>query len=542
MSPLRALLAIPLIAIALFAQDDSGFDIKGVVYEVGPNSPLPGAQVMLYQFDHDRVRTEVGGSVTDAAGAFQFKPATPGDYYVEVSRAEYIADGALFSRDSANRSSTGTLISLNGEHRSEDLRFALMRLGELKGKVVDEDGKPVPSATLELIPEALGPISGLLSQATIASRPARTGPDGTFRANGLVPGGYIVRISADPPNRKPPLSNFSSKDEDTVDQEFATAYWPGVSDRASASMVTVNPAGVTDLGSMTMRKEPRYRIHFVVRGCQPGDQLSLLGPEIADVSDPLDINVMSFLQTARSALPCGDLLFIGLRAASYRFVATTKHSAGVMPLVITNRNATATITLIPNGDVQGRVVMASGAAPPSGQPMLRAGTSGNVRPNSKGNFTLTSVQCLPTPVTLGALNGYYVKELRLDGTQVSSGEVPLCAGSRLDIVLDDKIAKLKVLVTDGDKPASEPMIFVQKARTPAINQPEAPRKADKSGTMEFAKLAPGEYQLLAVRPVALPDGENIQRIVPQLWDRATKVTIGEGEQKIVSLKLVDPFQ
>jgi hypothetical protein len=82
---MKALLLIPLITALAYAQDADLLELRGIVLEIGPNTPLAGAQITVYQFDHDRVRRVFASTVTDSGGAFQIKPTLPGDYYVEAS-------------------------------------------------------------------------------------------------------------------------------------------------------------------------------------------------------------------------------------------------------------------------------------------------------------------------------------------------------------------------------------------------------------------------------------------------------------------------
>ncbi len=131
---------------------------------------------------------------------------------------------------------------------------------------------------VELIPQKSGIAPALSAGQPTATRGLRIAADGSFTATGLVPGGYIVRLSTGFATMKPPSTDFSPADEDAVDQDFATSYWPAVSDRASASIATVNPGGVMDVGTLHVHKEPRYRVHFVVHSCETGDQLRLQAP------------------------------------------------------------------------------------------------------------------------------------------------------------------------------------------------------------------------------------------------------------------------
>jgi hypothetical protein len=542
---MKALLFLSLIAALTLAQGTDAFELRGIVFEIGPNMPLAGAQVTVYQFNRDRERTVFASIVTDSTGAFQFKPTDPGDYYVEATRPDYFAAGQPAAVDGTPPSETGALVHLNSGHPSEEIRLALVRFGELKGKVVDEDGKPVSGLVAELIPQKSSLAPALSAAAPASVRGSRIAADGSFGAAGLVPGGYIVRLSTGIANMKHSETNFSEADQDAVDQDFATSYWPSVPDRASASIATVNPGGTLDLGTVHTHKEARYRIHLVVHGCEPGDQLQLQAPGGDDLQTQL--NLLDFpgaLPGLRAeSLPCKDLLVAGFRPGSYRFIATTQHGAAVTPFTITDRNATVTLNLVPNGDVVGRVVMASGDPPPPRQPALQSLQTGmRIVPDAKGNFTITGVKCLPGELLPGQLDGrYYIKELRVDGVAASPGNLTLCAGSRLEIVLDDKMATLAVSVTDAGQPSNDPVIFLQRWPESMLDRNPQPTPA-KSGSARISQLAPGDYRILAVREVTLADGEQFATVVRQLWDRATKITLAAGDAKSISVPLIDPFE
>lgn len=542
---MKALLLIPVFAALACAQESDLLEIRGVVLEIGPNAPLAGAQITVYQFAQDRARTVFGSIVTDSSGAFQFKPTRPGDYYVEAAKPDYFAaanDVPLAV--SSPVSTTGTLITLRKDHSSEDLRLALMRFGELRGKIVDDDGKPSSRLRVDLIPEASA-IMPAFTRVLGGTRSALSQADGSFVAKGLAPGKYVVRVSTGVGMMKRPRTDFSADDENAVDQDFATTYWPGVANRTAAGAATVSPGGALDLGTLHIHKEARYRVHFVVHGCEPGDQLALQGPGDDDTAQAFMLlefagggQLPGFNETG---LLCQDLLVAGLPAGSHRFIAITKRGAVTTLITLTDRNVTAPLTLIENGDVVGRVVTVSGDPPPPRQPTLQGLGGSRILPDATGNFTITGVKCLPIgELLLVKLDPpYYVKELRVDGVAASRGGLTLCAGSRLEIVLDDKPATLAVSVTSGDKPAIETMIFVQK--WPRTLMDQAAPVSTRTGSYRMTQLVPGEYRVLAVRQVALADGQDIQSLIPQLLDRATKVTLDPGDAKSISVNLIDPF-
>jgi protocatechuate 3,4-dioxygenase beta subunit len=222
----KALLLIPLgislITVLACAQGTDLLELRGVVLEIGPNAPLAGAQVTVYQFDRVRVKTVFASIITDSSGAFQFKPTVAGDYYVEASKPDYFAAGELPGANTSPQSSTGALANLNRDHPSEDFRLALMRLGELKGKAVDEDGKPVSQLRVDLIPGTSPTMPALSAPALRSTRSVATAADGSFHVTGLVPGNYVVRVSTWIGAMKHPETDFSAADEDAVDQDFAT--------------------------------------------------------------------------------------------------------------------------------------------------------------------------------------------------------------------------------------------------------------------------------------------------------------------------------
>jgi len=397
---------------------------------------------------------------------------------------------------------------------------------------------------IELIPEKIGTLPALTSQALKSPKTARTAKDGSFRVTGLVPGGYVVRISTGRAGMKSPVTDFSREDEDAVDEGVGTSWWAGAAERESASIVTVNPAAVTTLGSsIGVHKQPLYRIHFIPQGCQPADEINLQGP--GSLPLPNGVNTQDlpmFMAAGRANFSCKGVLIPGFRRGSYRFTATTKHSAALADVTITDRNVTVPLSLIPNGDMLGRIVTAEGSPPPSRRPPPQLPKSGLVVPDSDGNFILTDVPCIPAPLGMRLLfgaPGYYVKEIRVNGVVAAQDALPLCAGSRLEIVLDNKVASLTVALSEVNTPASERIIAVEKSPRTAVTRPTPP--PDQSGSVHYTNLEPGDYRVLALRKVALPDGEDLQQVIPQLWDRAAKITLGPGDAKSVSVKLIDPF-
>lgn len=68
-------------------------EIRGTVIERGPNAPLAGATVTLYEFvpNGDTLDDRVFKTInTDARGAFSFSPGHLGDFRLEVNKPGYV--------------------------------------------------------------------------------------------------------------------------------------------------------------------------------------------------------------------------------------------------------------------------------------------------------------------------------------------------------------------------------------------------------------------------------------------------------------------
>ena len=67
---------------------------------------------LVYQFDLNRDRSVFATVTTDSTGAFRFNPPRPGDYYVEVTKADYFGTSAAYPNKPLPNA-TGSLLTLN---------------------------------------------------------------------------------------------------------------------------------------------------------------------------------------------------------------------------------------------------------------------------------------------------------------------------------------------------------------------------------------------------------------------------------------------
>jgi hypothetical protein len=512
------------------AQSSDTLEIRGTVFELGsdgaPSLPVAGVEVTLNEFvlvDNLMTRSVSATAYTDPQGAYQFHPQHLGDYYVEVKKDGYsgVAPGTA--------EFTGASAKLDQAHPALQLSFTLTRRGALTGRVIDEDGQPVPD--LKVTVQPLGQTPFLATAVTAA--------DGTFTASNLLPGPRVVRISSSAGELEKIEPHFSAGDLKTVDQDFETTYWPGGSAEPAAS-IPVSPGATAGVGTIRVRKTPYYRVHVSVPRveCAPGERWTF--STVDSKGEALGI-----LPRGPRAIPCtSDFLVSNLRPGSYSFMLRKDEPApgqwALASVNISNKNIEVALTLEPDAQITGRFIPAEGAAlPPLNKiSVSAAGGTPPVFADAEGKFILRNLKFPGHRIfVMGLTSQYYVKEIRFNGMPSFDGFVTLSSGAanQAEIVIDDKPGVVAGTVTDGDEPADGAMVSLF-AQDPS--QAKFGARTDSQGRFRFAGLVPGEYRAVAV-PFAATRPEN-EEAVSQLAARAESIKVERGGATNVDLKLTDP--
>jgi protocatechuate 3,4-dioxygenase beta subunit len=161
----------------------SGVPVTGVVIDKETDQPVKQAFVRAIPKDKDKAASGGGSTRTGADGRFQFD-VDPGEYTFTAG-----AEGYGVKNDTLTVGSTGLA----------DARIELEKGLEIKGRVLDASGQPVPSLTVIVRSAAAEP----------DTPGGQTLPDGTFRIAGLAAkpynlctgtelAGYAVRMGVSP--------------------------------------------------------------------------------------------------------------------------------------------------------------------------------------------------------------------------------------------------------------------------------------------------------------------------------------------------------
>ena len=150
----------------------AGRAIRGSVVDARGRPALSVRVQALPELGAPRPASSPPPVTTGHDGLFALAGLRPGRYTIDVAG------------ETGERPARPPVVEVPSDHDLEDIRVALADGGEVRGRVRDEDGRPVARATV------------VLSGAELASRRTTTDAEGRFSLAGVAPGAY--RASAGP--------------------------------------------------------------------------------------------------------------------------------------------------------------------------------------------------------------------------------------------------------------------------------------------------------------------------------------------------------
>src|ERR1035437_8576317 len=95
-----------------------------------------------------KVSTKTLTATTDAAGKFRFENVPPGTYWLTAKKVGF-GDGSYKPKAAAARA--GESLRLSPGQELKEVDFRLVPRGTVSGRVLDEDGEPLPSAMVSAL-------------------------------------------------------------------------------------------------------------------------------------------------------------------------------------------------------------------------------------------------------------------------------------------------------------------------------------------------------------------------------------------------------
>jgi hypothetical protein len=526
--------------------------VTGRVVAADTGRPISRARVAL----SGPALPEGRATLTDAEGRFEVAALPGGRYTVTAGKAGFIT----IAFGQRRPFQPGTPLQVGDGQQVTGLELRLPRGSVITGRIVDENGEPIPGAGVRVLRYQY-------TQSTRQLVPvgnSQTDDRGSYRIWGLNPGEYFVSAVLPPvrltgrggPGAPPNLRvgrGGPTADGDSPEQVgYAPTFYPGVPSLAEARPVTVglsaevsgidfgvllvrtariagrvtNPDGTpVTAGMVSLVNEDGGRIAGGARGGAFGSRIDWDG---------------SF---AISAVPPGRYT---LRARSDDSV---EPQFANQPLAVTGDDmADLLVVLASAARISGTVVFQStqSAVPDPGQVRVSApfadGASFGPLPTARidrdGRFTLDGVQAGAHLLrAMGNIRGWVLQAVLVNGRDVTDTPLDIRSGQELTgvrIVFTDRLTEVNGTVADERGSPSTDYTVLAFATDDRLWRPQsrhiAIARPDQNGRFQLRGLPPGDYFLALVDPVEQGEWFEPTFLAAQ-QAAATRVSLVDGDVK-----------
>ncbi|OLC83156.1 MAG: hypothetical protein AUH72_05065 [Acidobacteria bacterium 13_1_40CM_4_65_8] len=475
---------------------------------------------------------------TDLDGQFEFNSLRAGTYTLAASKPGYV-DVEFAQRRWPGHGQPITVAV--GETRDR-VDLVLPRTAAIVGRVVDEDGEPVEGAGIAVLESRLA--SGRRRLVPVQAAGGRTNDQGRFRVYGLKPGRYYVSATVG-------QTDFIPSNRDLPG--YAPTYFPGTPNPAEAQAVALGlsqDASGIDFAIVPMRTASVSGTAFQADGAPVVGGLRLVSSQRSGLAISMNARID----------PDGSFEFPNVAPGEY-VVQMFKSR----PNTYTEGEFASALVTVSGANVTGLSLHAAAGSTITGRITLDG--SGTIRPNGV-ELVLTSIDADLSSPESGATRaeihedwtfrlagisgprrlrvvrtpaGWMVKAIFVNGIDVT--DTPLPFGTRdqslsdVDVVLTNRITQVSGTVTDarGD-PATDAMVVAFST--------DRDRWYPESRFFDAARIADGKFTLRGLPSgdyfvVAIDEGSDWQEaaLLDLLTTRATRVTLSDGQQTAVNLKV-----
>jgi len=504
--------------------------IQGRVVNAVTGEAVKKAEIVLFRRDSQQNQSYTTNAST--SGWFAMQDVEPGRYNLSVSKRGY----AHLTYGAHGPGRPGAAFSLDPGQHLADITLRMSPQAVIAGRVVDEDGDPVPYIGLQLLHYSYRKGKRKLEPWDNSS----TNDLGEYRLFGLSPGKYYLSAT---PAEGPRLY--------TGRQGYAPTYYPGTSDPASAGALELQPGTLLRGVEITLMKTRTVRLR--------GRVVDPVGPATMGVNVMLtpreDADYLFERQLSANMDSQGGFEFPSVVPGAY-LVQAFKH-AGASKVYAASQAVDArgndveniVLELAPAAELKGYLrvegrVLANVAdlqvyLQPDG-PNYAGWPGGPVK--ADGSFTTPNV--IPTHYELnvhGFPDDYYIKSAAVGGKDILEAGFNFTPGTSgtIEIVLAGTGGQVEGVVLNADQqPATGASV---------VAVPDEPRRTqwrfykedhtDQYGRFTIKGIAPGRYKLFAWEDVeegAYQDPEFIKK-----FDALGEaITIRENSHESAQLKLI----
>ena len=502
------------VRLGLFGQSAS---IVGTVVDQTTGKPVERVHIRLASYGSDH--PGLYGAISDSSGRFSMAPMPAGSYDIRADKAGYV------------QSPDSDRVTLKPGQQMADYKLFVARAAMLLGRVVDQNGDPVPDINVRMTPAP----PGKLSPTLVLGEYSQTDDRGEFHIL-TGPGKYYLSAEPQSSGRIGPPEVRSDGSQQAV---YATTYYPASENQERAAVVEViagHDIEGLEIHLSTAAPQRLFSASGVVTNL-PEDGFVYVEFSPADrtegQSNVLPIRVSAGGKFSVSGLQAGayDAVArsIGSSKALFARARIRLEAGDVNDLELGLREPAALSGVL---EIQGE---AAGARKvrlyPAGPGNMFGGGTASAEVGADGSFRIADVPPLKFRVTVEPLpDNAYIKVVELSGTAMPGGTIDLLGDSnpRLKITAATDGAMISGTLFDEDVEASEELRVVLLA-----SPNETPRwPTRKDGAYTFKAIPPGKYRLSTVKRGAEIDTQ-------KLFTQGEEIEVHSGDQIHKDLRVGD---
>jgi Carboxypeptidase regulatory-like domain len=477
--------------------------LQGIVVKAS-GEPLKKATVEVIAEDQKEGANYT--ATTDADGRFQVKEVKPGRYNLFVERTSFIAV------DKNNHRSLGTALTVTAGQPIKDLLVRMVPAAVVRGRVVDEDGDPMPNVEVSA------------SRKTYTGGKQQWGTDGSdhtndlgeYRIGGLLPGQYFVTATPPPTFLSMVASpKDATQGPDKPETGYVTTYYPGTTDRRQAAALVLH-AGDEMPVDFSLVPARTFHIRGMVANVQTGANVTVIlhSREAGPISSAVEVS------------KDGRFELRGVSSGVYSVVATVDQGETVQMAHQAVRVAASDVEglrLVPvsGTTVKGRIRAETSAPIDFGQVFVsiqplggedgmlddfswqaNANTLG--RPKSDGTFEWKDVAMgtynFQVACDSQRMRNCFLKSVLVDGKAASDASLRLNGGTiSVELVLSDHAGEVEgTVVSEKNEPVPDiQVVAVPETKYRKITDRYQKVISDQHGHFVMRAVVPGAYTLFA---------------------------------------------
>jgi len=516
--------------------------VAGTVIRLDSSEPLKKAMVVLRKLD----RKETVLAITDAQGHFQFDSVEPGSYGLQVSHNGFLT--LLYGQRKPD--SPGANLTLSPGQKMTDLIFKLLRSASISGRIMDEDGEPLPNVQVK--PYRVSSRRGRTGLSAVGE--TLTNDLGEYRIFGLPPGRYYIRAHYHAQNFN--LDGIPPSSPQTSKEDYPPTFYPNTPDPAKASPITAKARN--EISSVDFMLKPSHVVTVSGRvlntlEARPGFHLNVtLLPRGAIFDEGGDVYLMALVSNKQGTFEIRNV-FPGSYIAHAWWSNNEEHFSAQRELEVGDSDVEGVnLTISPGVDVPGHLVWEE-KAPSEGQssyvslraldedPYSNNPAANDLKPD--GSFLIKNVpEGVYRPHVYTGNPDCFIKSARYGTVEVADGGLAPHPGAdaSLELKMSCRAARIEGVAMTGDSLPAAGVFVVAIPDAPHCDQQWKYRSVvtDQNGRFLLQGIVPGEYRIFSWDSGDDFNWYDTEQLKPY-ESKGVSISVQEGDRKTVQLQVIE---